>query len=232
MSRSVTFGADAYGTTHAKANYNRSPPAGYNPQAAKAVVAYQMAQSPLPGYSRNAQLHHAMGYQQVLSGMQGLSLKGGVKRRRKRRTQNYKSMMNRLMKTRVHRYAARLPGIAENDESNNYVNYANNFEAPTPNNNYADNFHPETAAEEYAALKAIMAEPLTPSAASEIPNGRATPAPQKAIAAGAAGAGPSGPSSFKPTIGSAFGAFKKRGGGSKKLMKRRRNRKGTRRDPH
>jgi hypothetical protein len=233
MSRSVTFGADAYGTTYAKANYNRSPPAGYNPSAAKAVVAHQIAQSPLPGYSRNAQLHHAMAYQQVLSGMQGLSLKGGRKRRR--RTQNYKSMMNRLMKTRVHRYAARLPGIAENDESNNYVNYANNFEAPTPNNNYANNFHPETEAEEYAALKVIMAEPLTPSAASEIPNGLVgmrptTPAPQRGISAGAAGAGPSGPSSFKPSIGSAFGAFKKRGGGSKNLTKRRRHRKGTHRN--
>lgn len=236
MSRSVTFGADAYGTTYAKANYNRSPPAGYNPQAAKAVVAYQMAQSPLPGYSRNAQLHHAMAYQQVLSGMQGLSLKGGVKRRHKHRTQNYKSMMNRLMKMRVHRYAARLPGIAEN-ENNNYANYMNNFEAPTPNNNYADNFHPESEAEEYAALKAIMAEPLTPSANSEIPNGivgmrPTTPAPQRAIAAGAPAPGPSPSGGLKTSIGSAFGAFKKKGGGHKNLTKRRRNRKGTHRGTH
>jgi hypothetical protein len=215
MSRSVTFGADAYGTTYAKANYNRSPPAGYNPMAAKAVVAHQIAQSPLDGYSRNAQLHHAMAYQQVLSGMQGLSLKGG--RKRKRRTQNYKNMMNKLMKTRVHRYAARLPGIAENDESNNYVNYMNNFEAPSPNNNYANNFHPETEAEEYAALKAIMAEPLTPSAAaSEIPNGRATPMPQRAIAASAGASGPSSIGGLKVSIGSAFGAFKKRGGRSRR----------------
>ena len=213
MSRSVGFtGTNSYGTTYAKANYNRSPPTGYNPSAAGAVVAYQMAQSPLPGYSQNAQVQHAVAYQQVLSGMQGLSLKGGRKRRR--RTQNYKSTMNKLMKTRVHRYTARLPTIRENENNyNNYMNYVNDFEGVEANNNYANNFHPESEAEEYAALKVIMAEPLTPSAAAQLPNGRATPAPQRAIAAGAAGAGPSGP---QVSIGSAFGAFKKRGGKSRK----------------
>jgi hypothetical protein len=148
---------------------------------------------------------------------------------------NYKSTMKKLMKTRVHRYAPRLPGIAENEGNwNNYVNYTNDFEAEAPNNNYENDFHYETEAEEYAALKAIMAEPLAPSA-EPIPNGRATPAPQRPIAVASAGAGPSGP---KASIGSAFSAFtrgsafsapKRIGGMSKKLIRRNRKRRSTHR---
>ena len=141
--------------------------------------------------------------------------------------------MKRHMRTRVHRYAPRMPTIRENNEANmnNYVNYANEFEAEHDENNYANNFHPETEAEAYAAEKQIMAAPqvaelLGVDPLAPIPNGRVTPAPFRPVAAAAAGgAGPAGPpasGSFKPSIGSAFGAFKKGGRRTKNLKSRRR----------
>ena len=124
------------------------------------------------------------------------------------------------MKTRIHRYAPRMPTIRESNEANmnNNVNYANNFEAE----------HDETEAEAYAAEKEIMAAPhvaelLGVDPLAPLPNGRITPAPFRPVAvAGAAVEAPSGPSGVNPSIGSAFGAFKKKGGRRSKNLKSRR----------
>lgn len=137
--------------------------------------------------------------------------------------------MKRLMKTRIHRYAPRMPTIRESNEANmnNYVDYANNFELEEEE--YPNNFHNETEEEEYAVLKQIMAQPISAvDPLTPIPNGRITPAPVRPVAGASPGAIPG---SFKPSIGSAFSAFKKKGGRrSKKLIQRRRHRRGTHKD--
>ncbi len=83
---SVSWGQPSYGQTWAKTNYNRSPPTGYNPQAAKAVLAYQMQQAPLgAGTSRNARTTYASNYHSMLNNFGKMSIKGGKKTRRRHR---------------------------------------------------------------------------------------------------------------------------------------------------